>query len=237
MTLRRSLFKPMEGKDIPISILEICRQEEMLWIAKERSLEDAFPPCIKNIMQRAGDEKGKHRAGAILASFLGQAGWSEPEARMLWSHTASIDEKIFSKWFGKMHCPKCATIKRQSKGYPDLGAAELGICLPDERCTKFEGPVEYACRLQSEEDRYKGTLWPIKTYYLIRVFDWSRGREGEIELSESEYKDLENVLKDPSEKEDKMLVCTGAKVRGRLRPKFSLHDRKGPRRQMLSDIL
>jgi len=237
MPPRRSLLKPAEGKEVPISILEISRQEEMLWIAKEKALEDAFPPCIKNIMQRAGDELGKHRAGAILASFLGQAGWSEPEAGMLWSRMTGIDEKIFSKWFGKMHCPKCATIKRQSKGYPDLGAAELGICLPDELCTKFEGPVEYACRLQSEEDRYRGTLWPIKTYYIIGVFDWSRGREGEVELSESEYKDLEDVLKDLSGKEDKMLVCTGARVRGRLRPKFSLHDRKGPRRQMLSDIL
>jgi hypothetical protein len=237
MPIRISLLRPAEGKEIPISILEINRREEMLWIAKERAHQDVFPPCIKNIMQRTGNEKGKHRAGAILASFLGQAGWSEPEAMLLWCRAISIDHKIFSKWFGKMHCPKCATIKKQSRGYPDLGVAELGICLPDERCVMFEGPVEYACDLQSEEDKCKGSLRPIKTYYLVRVFDWLRGKEGEIELSESEYNDLEEVLKELSKEKDKMLVYTRTKVRRRLRPKFFRQDRKGPRRQMLSDIL
>lgn len=239
MPAKRSSLKIAQGLEIPVSILEIVRREEMLWIARDAASMDAFPPCIKNILQRTGDGKGRHRLGAILSSFLGQAGWSEPEARPLWGRASGgLDERIFSKWFGKMHCPKCATIKKQSKGYPDLGAAKLGICILDELCPIFEGPVEYACGLRFEEDRRsKGILRPIKSYYLARVFDWSRGREAEIELSEAEHKDLEKTLLELADHKDKILACTGAKVRGRLRPKFLLQDREGPRRQMLSDIL
>lgn len=239
MPAKRSSLKIAQGLEIPVSILEVVRREEMLWIARDAAGMDAFPPCIKNILQRTGDEKGKHRLGAILSSFLGQAGWSEPEAGPLWCRAAGgLDERIFLKWFGKMHCPKCATIKKQSKGYPDLGAAELCICIPNERCPMFEGPVEYACGLLSEEDRRsKGVLRPIKSYYLARIYDWSRGREAEIELSEAEHKDLEKTLLEQAGQRNKMLACTGAKVRGRLRPKFLLQDREGLRRQMLSDIL
>jgi len=91
--------------------------------------------------------------------------------------------------------------------------------------------------LQSEDDRCKGTFLPIKTYHIIKIFDWSWGRESEIELSESEYKELDKVLKELSEQGDKMLVYASSRVRGRLRTRFLLQDRKGPRRNMLSDIL
>jgi hypothetical protein len=128
-------------------------------------------------------------------------------------------------------------MQRQSKGYPDLGLADLGLCRPDEVCQEFEGPVEYACRILSEEDREKGTLLHIKTQYLARIFDWSSGREGEIELSEKEKETLEWLLAEKSEHSDKVLVYARVRVRGRLKPRFYLRDREGPRRQMLSDIL
>ncbi len=185
--------------------------------------------------------KGGHRLAAILAAFLGQAGWNETDAKQLWSlsKAANVDEVIFSKWFQKMHCPKCETLKRASDGYPDLGIANLGLCQPDEKCREFLGPVEYACDIRTEEDRIRGHLLHVKTLYHARIFDWSSGREGEIELSEAEKLELESLLKEQIELKDapSTLIYTRAKVRGRLRHKFFLKEAEGPRRQMLSDLL
>jgi len=123
--------RPAEGVEIPVSILAIDRREEMLWIAagaKAAGSQEAFPPCIKNIMQRgsrrAQGEKGKYRMAAILAAYLGQLGFGEAKAKQLWSNVTDVEERIFSEWFQRMHCPKCETLKKESKGYPDLGTAE-----------------------------------------------------------------------------------------------------------------
>jgi hypothetical protein len=40
-------------------------------------------------MARAAGESGKHRIAAILAAFLGQAGYSQQEAMQLWSSVAA----------------------------------------------------------------------------------------------------------------------------------------------------
>lgn len=174
---------------------------------------------------------------AILAAFLGQAGWDEGEARMLWSETAGdgVKERIFEEWFQELNCPKCETLQRESKGYPELGAADLGICQPDERCSDFEGPVEQAAGLRIEEDWSRGRQKHIKTLYRARIFDWSAGREGEIELSEAEKDELEGLLS--KQTADGVLIYTRAKVRGRLRPKFVLKEAEGPRKRVLSEFL
>lgn len=228
-------LKPAEGKEIPVSVLKIECREEMLWIASEPVPQERFPPCIKGMIQRAADEKGRHRTAAILAAFLGQLGWSEAEAKLLWIQVVNAEERLFAKWFGKMHCPKCERLKMESKGYPDLGIADLGYCQPDERCRKFDGPVEYACELREEGDREKGSLNHIKTIFLARVFDWTTGREAEIELSGSEKEELEALL--AVRTEDQSLVYARAKVRGRLRPRFFLQEAEGPRRSVLSEFL
>ncbi len=211
----------------------------MLWIALEPIATFAFPPCIKNIIHKSAGERGRHRTGAILASFLGQAGWSESGAKFLWSNSVSAEERIFTEWFGKMHCPKCETMKRQSRGYPDLGVADLGLCQPDEKCREFAGPVEYAADLVAEEDKSKGRQLHIRTICRARVFDWTTGKVGEIELSPDEKAELEDLQKKQAEKEngDEMLFYTCARVRGRLRPRFFLKKAEGPRRRMLSELL
>ncbi len=267
MPSRRDSSRPEEGEEIPISVLAIERREEMLWTASKPLPQESFSPCIKNIIKivvtprsrtttatktevtettkteitkpikATEGEKGRHRKAAILAAFLGQAGWDEGEARRLWSETAGegVEERIFEEWFQEMNCPKCETLKQESKGYPELGAADLGICQPDERCMQFDGPVEQAAGLRMEDDRARGKLKHIKTQYRARVFDWSAGKEGEIELSEAEKDELESLLLEPTE--DKMLVYTRARVRGRLRPKFLLKEAEGPRRHILSEFL
>jgi len=227
--------KPYAGKEIPISVLEMMSREEMLWISGVALPTENFPPCIKNIIQKTEREKGSHRTAAILAAFLGQAGWGETEAKEMWSKVASVEERIFTEWFGKMHCPKCETLKTESNGYPDLGIADLGCCQPDEKCPGFGGPVEYAALLKVEEDRSKGALKHIKTLHLARIFDWASGKEGEIELSGAEKDELESLLKEQTENET--LFYTRTKVRGRLRPKFSIRVSEGPKRRFLSELM
>jgi hypothetical protein len=237
MSSRRYRPKPAEGKEIPISVLGIEQREEMLWISLEPVLQDDFPPCIKNIVQKPRGKKGRHRAAAILAAFLGQAGWSGDEAKRIWSNVAGVEERIFAEWFGKMHCPKCETLKQESKSYPDLGIADLGYCQPDEKCPGFEGPIEYSADVRTDDDRSRGEEKNIKTLFLVRVFDWATGREGEIELSCAEKDELEGLLADLAEQKNKVVVYTRAKVRGRLRPRFYLKETEGPTRRILSEFL
>lgn len=235
MAYRRLPPTPYAGFETPISILEIRSKEEMLWISKEALTVESFPPCIRNIIHRTGIKKGSHRTAAILAAFLGQAGWGEAEAREMWSDVACVEERIFTEWFGKMHCPKCETLKRESEGYPDLGIADLGCCQPDELCTEFHSPVEHAAGLKTEEDRSKGWQKRIKTIHLARFLNWTTGKEVEIEISETERDELEGLLRE--QKESETLVYTQARVRGRLRPKFSLKLTEGPKRRVLSDLM
>jgi hypothetical protein len=237
MPSKRQSPLPAEGKEIPISVQSVEPWEEMLWTAHEPVEEQAFPPCIKGIMARAAGEKGKHRTAAILAAFLGQTGYSRQDARQIWSTAAVAEERIFEEWFLKMHCPKCRVMERHSRGYPDLGVGDLGLCRPDEACRKFEGPVDYACGIGSIEDRKNGTLLHIKTQYKVRIFDWSTGREGEIELSQKEKDTLDALLAEKCKQKDKILVYKRVRVRGKLKPRFFLRDWEGPRRQMLSDVL
>ena len=230
-----SNLRPAEGKEIPISIIGIDQRDEMLWIASEPVLEDNFPPCIKNIIRKAEGEKGRHRSAAILASFLGQAGFSEAEAKTLWQDAANVEERIFREWFQKMHCPKCETLKREGKVYPNLGIAGLDLCQPDEKCREFTGPVEYAADLVAEVNRSKGSHKKIRTIYRARAFDWSTGKESEIELSPAEKHELEGLQRKQTENE--MLVYTYSKVRRKLRPKFFLKKTDGVRRRVLCELL
>ena len=247
MPSRRDSSKPEDGEEIPVSVLAIERRDEMLWTAFEPLPQEGFPPCIKNIIKKAaipqstatakGSGRGQHRMAAILAAFLGQAGWSEGEARKLWAKTAGegVEERIFEEWFQELNCPKCETLQRESKGYPELGVADLGICQPDDRCREFDGPVEQAAGLRTVDDMARGKLKHIRTRYRVRIFDWSAGRESEIDLSEAEKEELEGLLREQTE--DMVLIYTRAKVRGRLRPRFTLTEAAGPRKRILSEFL
>ena len=187
------------------------------------------------MIQKVAAEKGRHRIAAILASFLGQSGWREAEAKLLWSEAVAVEERIFAKWFGKMHCPKCETMQQKSRGYPNLGIADLDLCQPDEKCREFVGPVEYAANLVVEKDWSRGRQKHIRTIYQSRVFDWTTGKVGEIELSLAEKDELEGLQKELME--DEMLIYTRKKVRGRLRSKFFARKIEGPRRRLLSELL
>jgi hypothetical protein len=89
----------------------------------------------------------------------------------------------------------------------------------------------------SEEDRERGCLTPIKTRYFVWILDWSSGKEGAIEISEKEKETLQALLEEKAAGGDMMLVYKKARVRGRLRPCFSLRHQEEPRRQILSDLI
>ena len=226
-----------EGQESPVSVESLERQEEMLWISREPALQEAFPPCIKAVLNRPAEARGKHRTAAILASFLGQVGYQRDEAGRIWHGATEAEERIFEEWFCRMHCPKCRALQRKGSGYPELGIADLGLCRPDDLCPNFEGPVEYACRILSEKDRERGELISIKTRYRLRIFDWSSGKETAIELSEKEGEALVLLLREKAAGRDKILVYKRVLVKGRLKPCFSLRDQEEPRRQMLSDLI
>jgi hypothetical protein len=86
---------------------------------------------MRNILEKAEPGKGPHRALAVLAAYLYQAGWPEEEAFKLWvpiAERAGVEARIFYCWFGQMRCPSCQTIRKRSAGYPRVGLGELGYC-------------------------------------------------------------------------------------------------------------
>lgn len=235
----RSSPRARVEEEIPVSVLGIEEKEETIWICKDLIPEEEFPPCIRNIIRGSGSDKGRHRKGAILASFLGQCGWGNEQAEPLWRGAISAEERIYKIWFRKMNCPKCETMQRQSKGYPDLGTEDLELCQPIELCQRIKSPVEYAAGLFTEVDLSRGRQEHIKTTFLAHLFNWKTGKEFDIELSGEEKADLES-LKDKQLEADSAnstLIFTWARVRGRLRPRFRLVETELPRRRMLSELL
>lgn len=53
---------------------------------------EKFPPCLKNILKSTSMPIGKTRAIALLATFLGQAGWEEAEASGLFTKVAGATQ-------------------------------------------------------------------------------------------------------------------------------------------------
>jgi phage/plasmid-associated DNA primase len=119
---------------------------------------ETWPPCIKNIMANCTPDLGPHRALAVLAEFLGQAGMDPDTALNLWTETAEkggISDRvdIFHEYYRKFVTPRCKTIQNSADGYPRQGLGELGYCTPDERCSCVSvcWPIGYS-RQRAEED-------------------------------------------------------------------------------------
>lgn len=200
---------------------------------------------LKTGQPKSGNLGGSHRAAAILAAFLGQAGWDEHDAMALWSVFASrnsVSPAIFRKWFARMHCPSCRKIKSSSPGYPNLGLGGLGYCHPDGRCSEIAWPVGYGSDHPSgEEDR--DAVWGMKVLLdreeLVHLHDWRTGKEAAVELTDQERSELEAILET---KGDAQLFLTSEKVKGRRRIRFIVAaaqpaGNSEPRRSMMLDLL
>ena len=127
-------------------------------IAETPISEECFPPCIKNILARREMGKGKTRAITLLATFLGQVGWSGDEACKIFEKKAlelgAQMTNIFESWFRRMNCPSCATIQTtigSGTSFPHMEMGELGVCIPDDFCKKKKiGTLYLYAKLKSE---------------------------------------------------------------------------------------
>jgi len=125
--------RPTEGNNT------ISRLPEPLDLAE-------FPPCMKSIIADAQAVEGRHRALGILATYLYQAGWDEDTAFDLWAGIADrcgVEHRIFETEFGRVSCPLCSTIQKDTGGYPNLNLFNLGFCVPDSHCRGCQWPGDY----------------------------------------------------------------------------------------------
>jgi hypothetical protein len=125
-----------------IEVQEIFRHDPPLEI-------EAFPPCMRNIINKVAPGCGPHRAMAVLASYLFTAGWAKDDAFKLWEPLASkvsVEPRIFDLWYGKMICPNCETLQRKDSGYPRAGLGGLGYCELDGGCNGWPGNYDLEMR-------------------------------------------------------------------------------------------
>ncbi len=117
----------------------ISRLEEPLDLAD-------FAPCMRNIIEKAEDCEGRHRALAVLATYMYQMGWSEDAAFDLWLEVADrcgVESRIFETTFGLVSCPLCSTMLQDTGGYPHLNLHGMGFCVPDAHCKGCQWPGDH----------------------------------------------------------------------------------------------
>ncbi len=130
---------------------EISRPEEPLGLAD-------FAPCMKNIIEKAEDREGRHRALAVLATYLYQMGWREDAAFDLWLEVADrcgVESRIFETTFGLVSCPLCSTMLQDTGGYPHLNLHGMGFCVPDEHCKGCQWPGDHHLQVILNENFIK----------------------------------------------------------------------------------
>lgn len=114
-------------------------------------IKDNWPPCIKNMLALPYCGEGATRALFFLATFLGQAGIPEQEAKDIFYGLAARWNKptanIFETKYRLLHCPNCETLRSpDNTGYPrGKSILGLGICKPDIRCSGLQkgNPIFY----------------------------------------------------------------------------------------------
>ncbi|VVB80932.1 Uncharacterised protein [uncultured archaeon] len=148
-------FDYKTSQETPQELKELTEKKEYEPIT-EAVPEQYFPPCIQLITQ--GLKDGRKRALFILINFLTSAGWSYEMA-----------EKYLTEWnkknaeplrevlvqgqlrYHKMMKKKVLPPNCDNKAY----MADLGVCKPDNFCSKVKNPVNYAVAKQRMTARNK----------------------------------------------------------------------------------
>ncbi len=139
--------------------------------------QENFPPCIKRILALTKIGAGKTRVMALLASYLGEAGWKRDDALKFYSEVGQrlgINRPdIFNDWFGKMHCANCQTIQTKGGGFPFMHFGEVGICDSDSFCKQLHGsiggsagPVDYSLEKIKQQKKLEA-MEPLKRPTLL----------------------------------------------------------------------
>ena len=148
----------MEALDFGIKQETIKLKEEKEFIAPEKALpEELFPPCIKLILN--GLEDGRKRALFILLNYFTSIGWDyDMIEKKLKEWNAKNKEPLREVYLiGQLryhkqnrkkilppNCPKRDNnlpLVNQQNYYTDIG-----ICKPDNFCTKIKNPAQYTTR-------------------------------------------------------------------------------------------
>jgi DNA primase large subunit len=112
-------------------------------VPKDAVSDDYFPPCINNILNGMSD--GKKRALFMLINFFQKCGYTWPiikERLLKWNEKnepqlrkAYIASQInWAQKQGGLMPPNCS-----NPNYKDIG-----VCQPDNFCSKIKNPVTYA---------------------------------------------------------------------------------------------
>ncbi len=102
-----------------------------------------FPPCIQKILQGLSD--GRKRSVFILSNFLRSCGWSDEminDKIKEWNarNKPSLKENFLTQTLKnkrRFPPPNC-----DNEGY----YKDIGVCNPDDLCSKIKNPVTYALR-------------------------------------------------------------------------------------------
>jgi len=145
---------------------EHCRKITALdiEISKIPISSEMWPPCIRNILSLPFCGEGRTRALALVASFLGQVGVEESEAKKIFYGLAerwrAPTSNIFESYYKKMKCPTCKRMRASDNiGFPNgVSIFHLGVCKPDGRCVKVPSPRYYADKKANKERlKHKGS--------------------------------------------------------------------------------
>ncbi len=115
-----------------------------LYAFEDAISESLFPPCIKNI--KNGLEDGRKRALFILLNFLINMNWPKDKIKDFiykWNknNVEALRETVIKTQFNyRLSHPKILPPNCSTKGY----YKELGVCSPDELCSRIKNPVQYA---------------------------------------------------------------------------------------------
>lgn len=108
-----------------------------------------WAPCMRNLYNLPTCGEGKTRALSIFASYIGQIGIPEPEARDMFFGLAQRWEaetsNIFESYYRRMHTPSCRRLTSDdNRGFPKgVSLKALGFCTPDLRCVNISSPRYY----------------------------------------------------------------------------------------------
>ena len=143
-------------KNIYLEGHEEVKEKGNFEVPKEAVLEEFFPACITNILNK-GMEDGKKRSLFILINFLRSVGWSWVMVRERideWNklnpqslREVYINAQIaWNKKLGKdILPPNCA-----NKAY----YKDLLICCDDDSCKNYKNPVNFALRRSRAAKKY-----------------------------------------------------------------------------------
>lgn len=113
---------------------------------------EKWSPCMRNLYNLPTCGEGATRALAAFASFLGQIGIEENQARVMFDELAdrwgARKENIFDNYFRKMKVPTCRRlVSDDNRGFPKgVSIKQLGVCKPDMRCLNSPSPYYYVDR-------------------------------------------------------------------------------------------